>query len=37
MSFSYEWSFEFEISARKLFTDYLDDVSTAYPDIDDLE
>ena len=34
---SYEWSFNLELSARRLFTDYLDDVSTVYPDMDDLE
>ena len=34
---SYEWSVNLEISGRKLYTDYLDDVSTVYPDIDDLE
>ena len=27
-----EWSFNFEFSAKKLFTDYLDDVSGNYPD-----
>lgn len=37
ISFSYEWSIEFELSARRLFTDYLDDVSTTYADLDDLE
>ncbi len=34
---SYEWSLNFELSARRTFTDYLDDVSTVYPDMDDLE
>jgi len=34
---SYEWSINVELSARRLFTDYLDDVSTVYPDLDDLE
>jgi hypothetical protein len=34
---SYEWSINVELSARKLFTDYLDDVSTVYPDLDDLD
>lgn len=34
---SYEWSLNIEFSARKLFTDYLDDVSTFYPDLEDLE
>lgn len=33
---SYEWSLNFELSARRLFTDYLDDVSTVYPDFNDL-
>ena len=37
ISLSYEWSIEFELSSRYLFNDYLDDVSTVYPDIDDLE
>ena len=34
---SYRWSLNFEVSARRLFTDYLDDVSTVYADKDDLE
>ncbi|MCB0549056.1 MAG: outer membrane beta-barrel protein [Phaeodactylibacter sp.] len=33
---SYEISLNFELSARSLFTDYLDDVSTVYPDKKDL-
>lgn len=33
---SYEWSLNFELSARSLFTDYLDDVSTVYADKKDL-
>lgn len=33
---SYEWSLNFELSGRYLFTDYLDDVSTLYPDQSDL-
>lgn len=33
---SYRWSINVEISARRLMTDYLDDVSTVYPDLDDL-
>ena len=37
LSLSFEWSIELELSARYLFTDYLDDVSTSYPDYDDLE
>ncbi len=36
VAISYEWSLNFELSARQLFTDYLDDVSTIYPDMDDL-
>lgn len=31
-----DWSLNIVISARKLFTDYLDDVSTVYPDKDEL-
>lgn len=31
-----DWSLNFIISARKIFTDYLDDVSTVYPDKDEL-
>lgn len=34
---SYDWSINLELSARRLFTDYLDDVSKTYPDMDDLE
>lgn len=34
---SYEWSLNIELGARQLFTDYLDDVSTVYPDLGDLE
>ncbi|MBL7792158.1 MAG: outer membrane beta-barrel protein [Saprospiraceae bacterium] len=33
---SYEWSVNIELSGRRLFTDYLDDVSTVYPDKSDL-
>ena len=33
---SYEWSINIEVSSRFLFTDYLDDVSELYPDMDDL-
>ena len=33
---SYEWSLNFEVSTRSTFTDYLDDVSTTYPDKSDL-
>lgn len=36
LDLSYEWSLNFELGARQLFTDYLDDVSTVYPDLDDL-
>lgn len=31
------WSLNVELSSRYLFTDYLDDVSTVYPEMDDLE
>ena len=34
---NYRWSLDLFISGRKLFTDYLDDVSASYPDMDDLE
>ncbi len=34
---TYEWSLNFELNARQLFSDYLDDVSTVYPDMEDLE
>jgi len=34
---NYEWSINIELSGRRLFTDYLDDVSTVYPEINDLE
>ncbi len=37
LSLTYEWSINIEVSARRLFTDYLDDVSTVYPDMEDLE
>lgn len=33
---SYQWSINIELSGRSLFTDYLDDVSTVYPDQSDL-
>lgn len=33
---SFQWSINVELSARSLFTDYLDDVSTVYPDKSDL-
>lgn len=32
-----DWSINIELNARHLYTDYLDDVSTVYPDKDDLE
>ena len=31
------WAINIELSARKLFTDYLDDVSTVYPNMNDLK
>lgn len=34
---SYEWSLNIDISARRLFSDYLDDVSSTYPDADNVE
>ena len=34
---NYRWSINVELSARKIFTDYLDDVSATYPDRRDLE
>lgn len=34
---NYRWSINVEASARKIFTDYLDDVSKVYPDMGDLE
>ena len=37
ISMNYEWSINVELSGRRLFTDYLDDVSGTYPDIDDLQ
>ncbi|MGI9160385.1 MAG: DUF6089 family protein, partial [Saprospiraceae bacterium] len=36
MDISYRWSFNVEISGRKVFTDYLDDVSGTYADINDI-
>lgn len=36
LDLSYEWSLNFELGIRQLFTDYLDDVSTVYPDKSDL-
>ncbi len=37
MDLSYAWSLNFELSARALFTDYLDDVSTVYPNSVELQ
>ncbi len=34
---NYYWSLNFDVSMRRLYTDYLDDVSTNYPDMRDLE
>lgn len=34
---SYRWSLNIEISGRQLFTDYFDDVSGEYPDMNSLE
>ena len=34
---NYEWSINIDISARRLFSDYLDDVSRTYPDAGDVE
>ncbi|MDQ3015614.1 MAG: porin family protein [Bacteroidota bacterium] len=31
MDFNYEWSLNVEVAARQMFTDYIDDVSTVYP------
>lgn len=31
------WSLNFELTGRRMFTDFLDDVSGVYPDMDDLE
>ncbi len=36
IAFNDAWSMNIEISARKLYTDYLDDVSTVYPKMTDL-
>lgn len=33
---NYRWSVQFDINARIAFTDYLDDVSTVYPDVNQL-
>lgn len=37
VSLSYRWSLNFELGARRMFTDYLDDVSTIYADPEDIE
>ncbi|MEL6863308.1 MAG: DUF6089 family protein [Bacteroidota bacterium] len=34
---SYEWSLNIELAVRRMYTDYLDDVSGVYPDMEDLE
>ena len=34
---NYRWSVNIQLSGRKVFTDFLDDVSGVYPDFDDLE
>jgi hypothetical protein len=36
MDLSYRWSFNVELSGRKVFTDYLDDVSGVYADVRDI-
>ncbi len=36
MDFNYEWSFNIELSGRQCGTDYLDDVSKTYPDMNAL-
>ena len=37
LDLTYEWSLNFELNGRQLFSDYLDDVSTVYPDMEDLQ
>ena len=37
LDLSYEWSINVEMSARQMFGDYIDDVSTTYPDMNALE
>jgi len=37
VDFNYEWSFNAELAIRQLGTDYLDDVSTVYPNMPELE
>lgn len=36
MDFNYEWSLNVEMAARQMFSDYIDDVSTTYPDMSQL-
>ena len=36
MDLSEDWSINFEMTFRRVFTDYLDDVSTIYPEADEL-
>jgi hypothetical protein len=36
MDINYQWSINFELGLRSTFTDYLDDVSSVYPDNDDV-
>ena len=36
LDLSFEWSLNFELNARQLFSDYLDDVSGTYPDREEL-
>ena len=37
MDLNYAWSLNFELSGRALFTDYMDDVSTVYPNLVELQ
>jgi hypothetical protein len=37
VDFSYEWSLNVELSVRQMGSDYIDDVSTVYPDMFELE
>ena len=36
LDFNYEWSFNAELCVRQTGTDYLDDVSTVYPEMTEL-
>src|SRR5688500_1120835 len=36
MDINYEWSINIELSAKQMFSDYIDDVSTVYPDMNAL-